>query len=91
MKFPVTILYKGKKQDVFNLITKKVCTGKPNYNTIGQCIKQMADICKEENIKHLAMVKIGCGLDRLQWGEVREIIQSYFQSIDIEIIVCRFK
>ena len=88
LKFPITILYKG-KQDVFNLITKRIYNGKPTYNTIGQCIKQMADICIQENIKYLAMPKIGCGLDRLQWGEVREIIQSYFKDIDIEIIVCK--
>jgi len=40
------------------------------------------------NIKFIAMPKIGCGLDRLQWGMVREIITEVFNDLDIEILVC---
>ena len=39
-------------------------------------------------IKYVAMPKIGCGLDRLQWGKVREIINETFKDLDIEILVC---
>lgn len=91
LKFPVTILYDKDKQLVFNLITKKKYNGKPTYATIYYAIKQMKDLCIEHNIKYLALPKIGCGLDRLQWGEVREMIQQEFQDIDIEIIICRYK
>lgn len=34
------------------------------------------------------MPKIGCGLDRLQWGKVREIIKEIFGDLDIEVRVC---
>ncbi len=88
---PDVIMYDKKEQKVFNLITKKKCTGKPNYNTIGCCIEKMAKMCKENNIKFLAMPKIGCGLDRLQWGEIREMIKDYFSDLDIEILICKYK
>ena len=41
----------------------------------------MVGMCKEFNIKYLAMPKIGCGLDRLQWGKVKEIIEDASYSI----------
>ncbi len=34
------------------------------------------------------MPKIGCGLDRLQWGLVREIVEEVFEGVDAEILVC---
>ena len=37
------------------------------------------------------MPLIGCGLDRLQWEKVSEIVQEVFKDIDIEIVVCRAK
>lgn len=39
-------------------------------------------------VKYLAMPKIGCGLDRLQWGKVKEIICEVFKDMDVEILVC---
>lgn len=42
----------------------------------------------KEQIQYLAMPKIGCGLDRLQWGKVREIIKDVFNDVNIEILVC---
>lgn len=47
----------------------------------------MALLCKELEIKYLGLPKIGCGLDRLQWGKVREIIKEEFKNLDIEIEV----
>jgi hypothetical protein len=36
----------------------------------------------------LAMPKIGCGLDRLQWGRVSEMLKEIFSDYDIDIIIC---
>lgn len=74
--------------NVFNLITKSKYYGKPTYDTITQAIEDMKQQCLEHNIKYLAMPKIGCGLDRLSWGKVREIIENSFEDTDVEILVC---
>lgn len=87
MKFPVCIPYVSKSRYVFNLVTKKVYYGKPTYKSITACIKEMKYQCEKYDIKYLAMPKIGCGLDRLQWDKVREIIQEEFKDLDIEIEV----
>ena len=36
----------------------------------------------------IAMPRIGCGLDRLEWGNVRRMIKCLFADTDVEILVC---
>lgn len=72
---------------VMNLVAKKKYYHKPTYESITKCIQYMRDMCRNCNVKYLAMPKIGCGLDRLQWGKVREIIKEEFKDLDIEIEV----
>ena len=77
--------------EVFNLITKKKSSGKPTLESLDKAIKKMKSLIQYHEIKKIAMPKIGCGLDKLSWGEVRECIHSTFDSIDIEILVCTWK
>jgi len=72
---------------VFNLITKAKYWNKPTYESLRGSLEVMRDTIIKDNIKYLAMPKIGCGLDRLQWGLVREIIKDIFKDIEIEILV----
>lgn len=83
-KHPQSILYKG----VFNLITKEKYWNKPTYQSLEKCLEILKKQCKLADVKKLAMPKIGCGLDRLQWGKVREMINKIFEDTDIEILVC---
>jgi len=76
------------EKNVFNLITKEKYWHKPTYQTLqGSLIVMRRDIITNK-IKYIAMPKIGCGLDRLQWGKVREIMYETFKDLDIEILVC---
>lgn len=74
--------------NVFNLVTKPKCYHKPNYDTLIDTIIDMREQCETRNITKLAMPKIGCGLDKLDWLRVREIIEEVFEDYDIEILVC---
>ena len=73
---------------ILNLITKKAYYGKPTYESLTSSLMDMRDICLSNDIKYVAMPKIGCGLDRLSWGKVREIIQELFSDTNIEILIC---
>jgi len=73
---------------VLNLITKKVSTGKPSYSSLHMSLLYCRDICIKDNIKFLAMPKIGCGLDGLSWPIVSNEIKDVFKDIDITIKVC---
>lgn len=48
----------------------------------------MKELCKKNGISKLAMPKIGCGLDKLNWEDVKQQIMRCFQDTDIEILVC---
>ncbi len=77
---------------VFNLVTKSEYWNKPTYESFTKSLEIMRDMIVELNeegntIKYLAMPKIASGLDRLQWGRVREIIKDVFKDMDIEIEV----
>jgi hypothetical protein len=39
----------------------------------------------------LAMPRIGCGLDRLQWENVKFMIEFVFAKVDVEIVVCNLE
>jgi len=73
---------------IFNLITKSRSSGKPTLQSLEATLHLMKKQVIENNIKKIAMPKIGCGLDRLQWGQVREKIHQIFDDTDIEILVC---
>ena len=75
---------------VFNLITKRNYWYKPTYETLEDALIALKCLCCGE-IDKLAMPVIGCGLDRLQWDKVSEIIKDVFDDTDIEILVCKLK
>lgn len=74
---------------VLNLITKEKYYHKPTYKSMEQALSMMKIVCEANNINKIAMPIIGCGLDRLQWDKVSEIIKEIFNNTEIEILVCR--
>ncbi len=74
---------------VFNLITKRNYWCKPTYQTLRQSLEYMRVLCVNNKVKKLAMPLIGCGLDRLSWDKVSEMIKEIFDDLDIEILVCK--
>lgn len=73
---------------VINLVTKMKYYQKPTYETMKTALSMMKLICTANNIKKVAMPKIGCGLDRLNWDKVSALIHEIFNDTDIEILVC---
>lgn len=58
---------------------------KPTYTSLYRTLVELRDLCKKLDVKYLAMPRIGCGLDRLKWSEVKESIEDVFKDQDIEI------
>jgi O-acetyl-ADP-ribose deacetylase (regulator of RNase III) len=54
-------------------------------------LEKMRAHCSEHKVKHLAMPRIGCGLDRLEWREVKPKIEEIFCDLDINITVYNYK
>lgn len=77
-----------KIDNVYNLITKKRCYEKPTYNDLKQALMGMALDIDVNDVKTLAMPKIGAGLDKLRWEIVYAIILDVFRDIDVDITIC---
>ena len=75
-------------QVVYNLVTKQNYWMKPTYNTLTSALADLKNQMLEHGETELAMPMIGCGLDRLEWNKVREIIQEIFQYTNINITIC---
>lgn len=77
------------KDNTFNLITKKHYWEKPTYETLTAALEKMKVIALKEDIKTIAMPLIGCGIDKLSWDRVSEILKDVFKDTEIDILVCR--
>lgn len=73
---------------VFNLVTKDKCWQKPTYKALREALEDMKKQAVTLKIKYLAMPLIGCGLDRLEWDRVRELLEKVFADTDVDILVC---
>ena len=74
--------------NVFNLVTKRKYYHKPTYASLRESLEDMIETIETLEIEKIAMPMIGCGLDKLDWDIVKEIIEDVFEDIDIEILVC---
>lgn len=74
---------------VFNLVTKSKYWNKPTYESLTKSLEMMRDIIVEKKIEKIAIYKLGCTRDRLQWGMVRQIIEDVFKDTDCKILVCK--
>jgi hypothetical protein len=74
--------------NVFNLVTKQKCWHKPTYDSLREALLMMREQLEFLGATKLAMPKIGCGLDKLSWCQVYDIICEVFEDMEIEIVIC---
>lgn len=75
-------------EPVMNLVTKRNYWDKPGLANLRNALMAMRTACSDLMVKRLAMPKIGCGLDRLDWPDVEKLILEIFGDMDMEIVVC---
>ena len=72
----------------YNLVTKEHYWDKPTLQTLESALLLMRYNAIQNGIKKIAMPKIGCGLDKLSWGDVSALLHRIFDDTDIAITVC---
>jgi O-acetyl-ADP-ribose deacetylase (regulator of RNase III) len=72
---------------VFYMITKEKYFHKPTYASFESSLTNLRDKAINLGVKHIAMPKIGCGLDKLDWSRVSDMIKRLFKSSGIQITV----
>jgi O-acetyl-ADP-ribose deacetylase (regulator of RNase III) len=63
---------------VYYLVTKPRWMNKPTYEDLSSSLMAMRAHCTKNNVKHVAMPRIGCGLDGLDWTKVKSLISNIF-------------
>lgn len=74
--------------NVFNLVTKNKHWHKPTYESLREALEMMMEQLDFLGATKLAMPRIGCGLDKLSWDKVYDIICEVFENMDIDIVIC---
>ena len=73
---------------VVNLVTKNNVYDKPTYETLEQSLVELKEYMVSRELMQLAITKIGCGLDGLEWTKVHRMIINVFAGTNIDILVC---
>ena len=73
---------------VFNLITKMTVADRPTYKSLHSTLVILKNNMTNMKLHKLAIPKIGCGIDGLDWKIVSKDIQEVFKDTDVEILVC---
>lgn len=86
--FPEDVHHNGVNTVVYNMVTKALVSHLPTYTSLKNCLVLVRDHMVANGYYRLAIPKIGCGIDRLDWELVSSHIKAVFKDTDIEILVC---
>lgn len=75
---------------IYYLITKERSFRKPTYESLTAAITKLRDFIVKHGVKKLVIPRIGCGLDKLEWLQVKTIIKTKFKDVKCVIKVCHF-
>lgn len=73
---------------VVNLVTKNNVYDKPTYETLEQSLVELKEYMVSRALMKLAIPKIACGIDGLDWQIVQPMIVKLFADTNIEILMC---
>ena len=72
---------------VYYLVTKEKFFHKPKLESIKASVHAMRDHCVTNDVKVLSMPRIGSGLDKLDWIDIRQILSDAFRYTQIKLCV----
>jgi O-acetyl-ADP-ribose deacetylase (regulator of RNase III) len=81
------VLHHNERGYIYYLVTKKYYNGKPTMETLKASCEWMKQHALEHGVYKIAMPRIGCGLDKMQWSLVKEMLLEIFSGTDIKLIV----
>lgn len=73
--------------NVYNLVTKSTAFTSPKYSDLLEALRAMKCYASTDHVSKIAMPRICCGKDKLDWNVVKALIEDVFDD-EIEIMVC---
>ncbi|XP_031630123.1 ADP-ribose glycohydrolase OARD1-like [Contarinia nasturtii] len=78
---------KHEKRYIYYLVTKDKLYGKPKYEDLKSTLQEMKKHMVANGVTKLAIPKIGCGIDGLDWDKVKQVLHDVFDDEAMEIVV----
>ena len=72
---------------IYYLVTKERFFGKPTTTSLRMSLEMMCNHMKKEGVKEVAIPRIGCGLDKMDWAKVKILLEDVFDGSGAKVIV----
>ncbi|XP_075161104.1 terminal ADP-ribose protein glycohydrolase 2 [Haematobia irritans] len=76
---------KDQNRYVYNLVTKERSHERGTYVALFYALIATRDHMRKHNVTKLAIPRLGCGIDRLDWFRVKDMLEMVFAEDDVEI------
>ena len=70
-----------------NIVTEERFFDKPDLSTLLTTLEAMKSHAAIHGVSTIAIPKIGCGLDQMNWQQVVKLLRYVFASSDIHVVV----
>ena len=75
------------KRYIYNLVTKERFNNKPKLSTLSKTLEAMKIPASMNGVSTIAIPKLGCALDQMNWQEVVKLLRDIFAYADVQIVV----
>ena len=75
------------KRYIYNLVTKERFCDKPDLSTLSKTLQTMEIHTSTNGVSTIAIPKLGCGLDQMNWQEIVKLLRDIFAYADVQIVV----
>ena len=72
---------------IYNLVTKERFFDKPDLSTLLTTLEAMKSHATTNGVSTIAIPKLGCGLDKMNWQEVVKLLRDVFAYSDVHVVV----
>ncbi|KAH8415603.1 hypothetical protein KR222_006045, partial [Zaprionus bogoriensis] len=75
---------KDDERFIYYLVTKPQSWGKPTYESLQSSLEGMREHMLKNEVDKLAIPRIGCGIDGLEWDKVSAVLEQVFGKEQVE-------
>lgn len=74
---------------ILNLATKDMVWNPSNLQNIALGLVWLLGNCEKQKITSIGFPALGCGLGGLKWEDVKPVMQTFLEQMDIPVYVCK--
>ena len=75
------------KRYIYNIVSKERFCDKPNLRTLSKTLEARKIHASTKDVYTIAIPKLGCGLDQMNWQEDVKLLSDIFAYADVQSIV----